>query len=73
VHKLVLVGEIEAKELLPVIVLDIDLLCDNSVDSIQAGDAALIVKFSKEFRRQLKEQKIVDVLDDEHSLAVINE
>lgn len=69
---IVLAGELQSKELVPVIVLDIDLLGDTTVKSMQAGDTTLTAKFSNEFRRQLKEQKIVDVIDDEKSLAVIN-
>jgi len=68
-----LADELKEQALVPVVVLDIELLGDTSVESMQADDAVLMAKFSKELRRQLKEQKIVDVLDDEHSLAVINE
>lgn len=57
---------------IPIIVLDIELLGDTSVESMQKGDAELMKKFSKVLRQQLNQQHLFAVLDDPHSLAVIN-
>lgn len=61
------------KDLIPIVVFDIELLGDTSVDSMKQEDAVLINKFSNELRRLLKEQNIVDVIDDDLSLLVINQ
>ncbi|HEC60464.1 hypothetical protein LCGC14_0625230 [marine sediment metagenome] len=57
---------------IPIIVLDIELLGDTSVESMQQGDSELMAKFSKSLRQQLNQQHGFTVLDDPHSLAVIN-
>lgn len=54
------------------IVLDIDLLGDTSVESMQARDAQLIKTFSKILRQKLKDLAVIDVLDDSHTLAIVD-
>tara|TARA_R110002049_G_scaffold159633_10_gene324632 strand:+ start:1409 stop:1930 length:522 start_codon:yes stop_codon:yes gene_type:complete len=62
----------KANNIVPVIVLDIELLGDTTVKSMQENDTKLMAKFSEELRRQLKQQQIFSVLDDQHVLEVIN-
>jgi len=57
---------------IPVIVLDIELLGDTTVKSMEERDAELMAKFSDELRQQLKQKQIYAVLDDQHALAIIN-
>jgi hypothetical protein len=61
----------ESKALIPVIVLDFELLGDTSIESLKAQDALLIEKFSKQLRQQLKQQTAFKVIDDVRSLAII--
>lgn len=58
-------------ELIPIMVLDFELLGDTSVESMKRQDALLLDKFSDEVRRRLKEQHIFNVIDDEKSLSTI--
>jgi len=55
------------------IVLDIELLGDTSVESMKDQDIQLIKKFSGVLRRSLKEHKSIDVIDDAHSIAMIEQ
>ncbi len=61
------------KNLIPVIVLDFELLGDATVASMKQHDAVLMNQFSNELRKQLNEQQIFSVLDDKQSLATINQ
>lgn len=57
--------------LIPVIVLDLEMLGNTDDESQKENDAALLGKFSKVFREQIKSQTIFDVIDDEESLALM--
>jgi len=57
--------------MVPVIVLDIELLGDTTVQSMQANDETLMAKYSNELRRQLTDEHIFTVLDDHYSLSMI--
>lgn len=63
----------EDNKLIPVIVLDLEMLGDTSVEYLQHNDAVLMKKFSKVFRQQLKQQTVFDVIDDAESMAQIEQ
>ena len=62
-----------AVDLTPVIVLDLEMLGDTSVEHLQENDAVLMKKFSQVIRQQLKQQAVFDVIDDKKSLALIQQ
>lgn len=61
----------EDNRLGPVIVLDIEMLGDTSLEYLQKHDELLMKKYSKVFRQQLKLQTVFDVIDDQKSMALI--
>lgn len=62
-----------AVDLTPVIVLDLEMLGDTSVEHLQENDAVLMKKFSQVIRQQLKQQAVFDVIDDKKSMALIQQ
>ncbi len=71
----VLSGEssIDDIKLIPVIVLDLEMLGDTSVEHLKQNDEILMNKFSKLFREQLKQQAVFDVINDKQSMALIEQ
>lgn len=60
-------------KLIPVIVLDLEMLGDTSVEHLKQNDEILMKKFSKVFREQLKKQAVFDVINDKESMLLIKQ
>lgn len=61
------------KDLIPVIVLDIEMRGDMTVESMKATDADLQAEFSNELRRLLKDNQLFNVIDDSGSRDIIKQ
>lgn len=61
------------KPITTAIALDIELLGDTTVKSMQQQDELLLAQFSDEFRLRLKQQHVFNIVDDKQSLSIINQ
>lgn len=66
-------NDAKSKEIIPALVLDLELLGDTSIESLKAQDARFLKKFSQFFRQQLKQQNAFNVIDDAQSLALLED
>ncbi|MEE9319839.1 MAG: DUF2380 domain-containing protein [Granulosicoccus sp.] len=63
------VSNTDISALMPVLVLDFEILGDSSIESLRKNDAFLIDKHSKMLRNLLRENQLFEVVDDEQTMS----